>query len=66
MLKFIKGHMDSIEGINIYPIISLAIFFTFFIMLGVWVFFQRKEHIDYLSKMPFDDNNESDNTNSHV
>jgi cytochrome c oxidase cbb3-type subunit IV len=66
MLKFIKGHMDSIEGINIYPIISLAIFFTFFIMLGVWVFIQRKEHIDYLSKMPFDDNNESDNTNSHV
>lgn len=65
MLKFIKGHMDSIEGINIYPIISLAIFFTFFIMLGVWVFIQRKEHINYLNNLPFDENNESENSNSH-
>lgn len=65
MLKFIKGHMDSIDGINIYPIISLAIFFTFFIMLGVWVFIQRKEHINYLSNLPFDESNESENTNSH-
>jgi hypothetical protein len=34
-------------------------------MLGVWVFIQRKEHINYLSNLPFDESNESENTNSH-
>jgi cytochrome c oxidase cbb3-type subunit 4 len=65
MLKFIKGHMDSIEGINIYPLISLTIFFTFFIGLAIWVYAQRKEHIEYLSNLPLDESNQSENINSH-
>jgi cytochrome c oxidase cbb3-type subunit IV len=35
MLKYIKGHMASIDGIELYPIISLIIFFTFF-SLVIW------------------------------
>ena len=30
MLKYIKQYADSIEGINIYPIISLLMFVVFF------------------------------------
>jgi cbb3-type cytochrome oxidase subunit 3 len=52
MLKFIKGHMDSISGIEIYPIISLSIFFIFFIVLLVWVFTYSKTKINELSEMP--------------
>ena len=33
MLKFIKHNMETISGIEIYPIISLLIFFLFFVVL---------------------------------
>ncbi|WP_413512752.1 cbb3-type cytochrome oxidase subunit 3 [Myroides odoratus] len=53
MLKFIKHSMETIGGIEIYPIISLLIFFTFFVGLFVWVFTYKKETIEELSNMPF-------------
>lgn len=55
MLKFIKGHMESIDGIAIYPVISFVIFFAFFILLGVAVFMQRNDYFDRMSEMPLDD-----------
>jgi cbb3-type cytochrome oxidase subunit 3 len=45
--------METIGGIEIYPIISLLIFFTFFVGLFVWVFTYKKETIEELSNMPF-------------
>jgi cbb3-type cytochrome oxidase subunit 3 len=58
MLKFIEGHMSSIEGIEIYPIISLLIFFIFFVLLISWVITAKKEYVDEVSKIPFESNNE--------
>lgn len=58
MLKFIEGHMSSIEGIEIYPIISLLIFFIFFALLIYWVITAKKEYVDEVSKIPFESNNE--------
>jgi cytochrome c oxidase cbb3-type subunit 4 len=58
MLKFIKGHMESMEGIEIYPIISLIIFFTFFVALFWWVFTAKKEYIETVSHIPFDNQND--------
>lgn len=46
--------MESITGIEIYPIISLLIFFTFFVLLFWWVFSAKKDHIKSLSNLPFD------------
>ncbi|OMP31209.1 MULTISPECIES: cytochrome c oxidase subunit IV [Mangrovimonas] len=57
MLKFIKHHMDSIEGIEIYPIISLLIFFIFFVLLFWWVFTAKKEYISRMSNLPLDNQN---------
>ena len=54
MLKFIKEHMESITGIEIYPIISLLIFFTFFVVLFWWVFTAKKEYIETVSNIPLD------------
>lgn len=54
MLKFAKNYMDSIEGIEIFPIISLLIFFTFFVGLFYWVFTAKKEYINEVSDMPLD------------
>lgn len=57
MLKFIKGHMDSISGIEVYPIISLSIFFIFFALLLLWVFTYSKEKINELSDIPLKEDN---------
>lgn len=56
MLKFVKNHMDSISGIEIYPIISLLIFFIFFVILFWWVITAKKEYINKVSNLPLDTN----------
>ena len=61
MLKFIKHHMEGIEGISIYPIISLLIFFIFFAVLFLWVLKAKKEYIEKVRKLPLD----NDNTDHH-
>ncbi|WP_294736926.1 CcoQ/FixQ family Cbb3-type cytochrome c oxidase assembly chaperone [uncultured Flavobacterium sp.] len=55
MLKFIKHNMDTISGIEIYPIISLLIFFFFFVGLYTWVYTYKKEKITEMSNLPFSD-----------
>lgn len=63
MLKFIKGNLESIDGVAIYPIISLLIFFIFFTVLFWWVFTAKKEHIKKVSNIPLEltiDNEKND------
>ncbi|MFN3404391.1 MAG: CcoQ/FixQ family Cbb3-type cytochrome c oxidase assembly chaperone [Cytophagaceae bacterium] len=52
MLKYIKDHMASIGGIEIFPIISFCIFFTFFLAVVVWVYGRKKEHWNKMSNIP--------------
>ncbi|WP_431106901.1 CcoQ/FixQ family Cbb3-type cytochrome c oxidase assembly chaperone [Winogradskyella poriferorum] len=59
MLKFVKQHMESITGIEIYPLISLLIFFIFFVALFFWVFTAKKEYITTVSNIPLDNQNDS-------
>ncbi|MGB1309247.1 MAG: CcoQ/FixQ family Cbb3-type cytochrome c oxidase assembly chaperone [Oceanihabitans sp.] len=59
MLKFVKNHMDSISGIEIYPIISLLIFFGFFVALFWWVFTAKKEYIENVSNIPLELDNQN-------
>lgn len=56
MLKFVKNHLESITGIEIYPLISLLIFFTFFVVLFWWVFTAKKDYIKEVSQLPLNDN----------
>ncbi|MBL0737256.1 cbb3-type cytochrome c oxidase subunit 3 [Flavobacterium sp. GN10] len=55
MFEQIKHNMETISGIEIYPIISLLIFFLFFVGLGIWVFSYRKEKIQEMSNIPLDE-----------
>ena len=55
MLKFVKNHLESITGIELYPMISLAIFFIFFVVLFWWVFTAKKEYINKVSNIPLND-----------
>ena len=55
MLKFIKHNLSSISGVEIYPVISLSIFFLFFVAVGVLAAKMSKKSIDELSQMPLND-----------
>ena len=55
MFEQIKHNMETISGIEIYPVISLLIFFLFFVGLGIWVFSYRKEKIQEMSNIPLDE-----------
>ena len=48
--------METIAGVAVYPVLSLLIFFAFFVGLGIWVFSYKKEKIDELSQIPLNDN----------
>ena len=58
MLKFVKDHMESMEGIATYPMISLLIFFVFFALLFWWVLTASKAHIKEMGELPLDNDND--------
>ncbi|MBZ0328037.1 MAG: CcoQ/FixQ family Cbb3-type cytochrome c oxidase assembly chaperone [Altibacter sp.] len=60
MLRFIKGNLENIDGVEVYPIISLLIFFIFFVVLFWWVFTAKKEHINEVSNIPLDNNHQNE------
>ncbi len=54
MLKFIKHHMETIAGVEIFPIISFLIFFFFFAGLFVFVARMKKSEIKEITQIPLD------------
>lgn len=56
MLKFVKHHMETIAGIEIFPLISLIIFFAFFVGLFIYIARADKEQINEISRIPLDSN----------
>jgi cbb3-type cytochrome oxidase subunit 3 len=53
-----KNNLENIEGIGIYPLISLMIFFLFFIVMFIWVFKADKKQLEEMSHVPFANNDE--------
>ena len=53
-----KNILKAVEGIEIFPLVSLAIFFIFFVGLSVYVFTSRKEYIKMMSQIPLQNENE--------
>ncbi|WP_339840142.1 CcoQ/FixQ family Cbb3-type cytochrome c oxidase assembly chaperone [uncultured Maribacter sp.] len=62
MFKFVKGYMETIDGVATYPMISLLIFFVFFSLLFWWVLTASKSYIKEVSELPLeeDDNQQLD------
>ncbi len=67
MLKFIKGNLENIDNVQIYPMISLLLFFAFFMALFYWVFTAKKTYIDEVSNIPLeaDYDGANDSTNQY-
>lgn len=55
-MKFIN-YLKTISGVEIYPLISLLIFFTFFIGLSIWVLKVNKAYLKEMENLPLDNDN---------
>lgn len=51
-----RQYLESITGVSIYPVISLLIFFLFFVALITYVVRTRKQYFDQLSEIPLQNN----------
>ncbi len=47
--------MESILGIEIYPVISLTIFFVFFVLVFVYVMRMSKAEVQEMGQLPLED-----------
>jgi hypothetical protein len=61
MLKFIKHHLETIQGVEIYPIISLVLFFLVFTTMLFIVLKMPKRNIDEFSRLPLDNDLKNNN-----
>jgi cytochrome c oxidase cbb3-type subunit IV len=55
MLKYIRHHLDTIQGIDIFPIISFVLFFGFFLGMLWWVFTSGKHAFDHMEQLPLNE-----------
>ncbi|MGZ3891225.1 MAG: hypothetical protein ACXVI9_12045 [Mucilaginibacter sp.] len=51
-----KQFTENISGNQVYLLFSLFIFLVFFILVTVLLLRMRKQHIDYMSDIPLNDN----------
>jgi len=54
-MKLVRHYLESIAGVEIYPIISFLIFFIFFVVVTWYVIRLDKGYIDELTHYPIDD-----------
>jgi cytochrome c oxidase cbb3-type subunit 4 len=64
MLRFISGNLTTIDGVNIYPILSLLIFVSVFTVVIIRVMRMKKTEVAELGNLPFDDNLETNDVHS--
>lgn len=58
MLRFIKQNLETIVGVEIFPIISLLIFTSFFLIVLIRVIRMKKSAVAEMSCYPLNDGNE--------
>ncbi len=51
----IRNVLQSIANVDIYPVISLAIFMSMFAVLLVWFFKVSKSHLETMAALPLDE-----------
>ena len=60
----IKEIMNSVEGISIYPIISLIVFVLFFAVILIWMFKVDKNYIKKMENLPLEKEEENNFNNT--
>ena len=55
-----KHYFESIEGVAIWPVLSMLIFIAFFIGLAFWLIGVDKKYIRKMKNLPLDEDAEKD------
>ncbi len=53
-MKFIT-YLEKISGVSVYPLVSLILFFVFFLMISYMVFKTSPEQMAEYENIPFND-----------
>lgn len=59
-----KDFIKESAGIEIYPLLSLSIFFIFFVLVVVWAIIVKKEYLQEMKHMPLQNEDEEGTGNS--
>ena len=51
----IKNVLENINGVGLYGIISVGLFFIFFVGMLVWAFRLKKNYLNSMRELPLDD-----------
>ena len=62
-MRYLREHLETIAGVDIYPLISMLIFFFFFIALTFYVIKMKGTHIDYMKSRPLEEDSATDEFN---
>ncbi len=57
-MKIVINVLEQIAGVEIFPIISLLIFFTFFSFVTYYAVTADKKYIDEMKNLPLDDDDD--------
>ena len=60
----IKEFLESVEGVSVYPIISLIVFVMFFVIILVWMLKVDKNYIKKMENLPFEKEEENNFNNT--
>lgn len=60
MLRFIKQNLETISGVEIFPLISLLIFTLFFLIVIIRVIRMKKSSVSEMSCYPLNDGGEEE------
>ena len=50
----IQNALKGIDGVGLYGVVSISIFFLFFTGMLVWAFAKKKNYLDKMSRLPLD------------
>ncbi|NCQ18320.1 MAG: CcoQ/FixQ family Cbb3-type cytochrome c oxidase assembly chaperone [Ignavibacteria bacterium CG_4_8_14_3_um_filter_37_9] len=57
----ISNYLSSIKGISVFPVISLVIFFSAFIIMIIWIIRIDKSYVKQMENLPLDREEENRN-----
>ncbi len=60
-MRIINQFVDSIYGIEIFPIISLIIFLGVFVLATIWALSLKTKDVEKMKNIPFNENQINNN-----
>ena len=61
-----KHYFELVENVSVWPVISLTIFFGFFILMILWLFKVDKKYIKRMKNLPLDDDTKTGSSKSQI